>query len=158
MADVISKLNQKAADALEEGERFLAGQPMTVKGRNALAAWADGIALDEVLPNYVAQHGQTENLDVADETVPTAFLAALTDRRVLLFSRSLTGSPKELVESHDLVATTLDVVDTGDRARSRVFVFGSPSGQVFAGECGINGKALQAADAFVEAWMSAESN
>lgn len=158
MADVITKLNNKVADVLEEGERFLGGQPLTIKGRNAFSAWVDGVAVDEVLPNYVAQHGGTDALKVADDTIPSAFLAAVTDRRVLLFSRSLTGSPKELVESHDLVATTLDVVDTGDRARSRIFVFGGPSGQVFAGECGINGKALRAADAFVEAWLRAESN
>ena len=110
------------------------------------------------MPNFTTQHGQTEELRVADDNVPTAFVAAVTDRRVLLFSRSISGNAKELVEELDLAATTLDIVDSGDRARSRVFVFGTPSGQVFAGECGINGKALQAADAFVSAWLDAESN
>ena len=156
--DLISRLNERAAELLDEGEQFLGAQPMTIKGRVALSAWASSVDIGDELPNFSTQHGKVEELAVADDSVPTAFLAAVTDKRVFLFGRSITGKPKDVVETLDLNATTLDVVDTGTRARSRVFVFGTPSGKVFAGECGINGKALQAADAFVDAWLTAESN
>lgn len=156
--DALTRVKDKAAATLEDGEEFLGAQAMTIKGPVALAAWGAEVDLVESLPNYVGQHGEVAELRVADDTIPNAFLAAVTDRRVLLFSRSITGSPKELVEAHELAATTLDVVDSGDRVRSRVFVFGTPSGRVFAGECGINGAALAAADQFVDAWLSAESN
>lgn len=156
--DLISRLTERAGEHLEDGEYFLGAQPMTIKGRVAFTAWAADADLAGELPNYVTQHGSVDELSVADEALPNAFLTAVTDKRVFVFGRSITGKPKELVDTHDLAATTLDVVDTGGRARSRVFVFGTPSGKVFAGECGINGKALQAADAFVDAWLTAESN
>lgn len=156
--DLISRLHEQAGALLEDGERFLGAQPMTIKGQVALSAWASTVDVEDALPNYATQHGRVDELKVSDDTIPNAFLAAVTDKRVFLFGRSITGKPKEVVDTHELAATTLDVVDTGTRARSRVFVFGTPSGKVFAGECGINGKALQAADAFVDAWLTAESN
>ncbi len=154
--DVLERMNRRAGEVLFSGERYFGAQPMTMKGRNSVASWAAGADVPAVLPNYVAQHGAVETLQVADDAVPTAFLAAVTEKRVLLFSRSLTGKPKELVEEYDLASITLDVIDTGDKVRSRLFVFGRPSGKVFVGECGINGKALGSADMFVDAWMEAE--
>ncbi len=154
--DPVERMHTCAADVLNDDERYLGAQALTIKGRAALGAWAEDVDLESILPNYLAQHGKVEELVVADDAIPNAFLAAVTRERVLLFSRSITGKPKELVEAHDLAATTLDVVDTGDKARSRLFIFGMPSGQVFAGECPINGKALERADRFVRAWNEAE--
>ncbi len=154
--DAVERMQDRAADVLNDSERYLGAHALTIKGRSALGAWAGEVDMESAMPNYLAQHGQVDELVVADDAIPNAFLAAVTDERVLLFSRSITGKPKELVEAHDLAATTLDYVDTGDRARSRLFIFGTASGQVFAGECPINGKALEAADRFVEAWTEAE--
>jgi len=154
--DVLERMTDQAADVLENGERFLGAQPLTIKGRNALKVWASEADVMSALPNYVRQHGDIDGIDVADAAIPNAFLAAVTDKRVFVFSRSITGKPKELIETHELAATTLDVVDTGDKARSRLFVFGTLSGKVFVGECGINGKALESADAFVQGWIEAE--
>ncbi len=155
--DVVERMNQRAGEVLHSGERYFGAQPMTVKGRNSVESWAADADVMAMLPNYVAQHGTTEVLDVADDAVPSAFLAAVTEKRVLLFSRSITGKPKELVEEYDLASITLDVVDTGDKVRSRLFVFGRPSGKVFVGQCPINGKALSSANLFVDAWTEAES-
>ncbi|MGI9623621.1 MAG: hypothetical protein ACR2PK_12360 [Acidimicrobiales bacterium] len=155
--DVVIDTQERVGDVLADGEVYLGAQPMTIKSRNAFATWAEGRDLAEELPNYASQHGGTEDIQVADSTLPNAFLAAVTEDRILLFSRSITGKPRELVGEHSLVATTLDVVDFGDRVRSRLFVFGTASGQVFAGESPINGKALSSADRFVEAWVEAES-
>jgi hypothetical protein len=109
-----------------------------------------------VLPNLLAQYGKVDELVVSDEAIPNAFVAAVTRDRVLVFTRSVTGKPKELVDEYELASTTLDFIDTGDRVRSRVFIFGMPSGKVFAGQCPINGKALDDADRFVAAWIDAE--
>ncbi len=155
--DVISQMQDKVGGVLEVDEHYIGAQALTIKSRRALSAWAEEADLDGALPNLVRQHGSVDDLAVADQTIPNAFLAAVTPRRVLLFSRSITGRPRELIEEHDLVATTMDFVDTGDRARSRLFVFGMPSGMVFAGECPINGKAQDAADRFVQAWTEAEN-
>lgn len=154
--DAIALMTSRAADVLNPEEQYLGAHAMTIKGRNALSIWAGGVDLETDLANYAAKHGRIETLDVADDELPNAFLAAVTGDRLLLFSRSMTGKPRELVDQHDLVGTTLDVVDTGARARSRLFVFGMPSGRVFAGESPINGKALEAADLFVEAWRKAQ--
>lgn len=154
--EVLERMTDRVGEVLEEGERFFGAQPLTIKGRNALKAWAAEGDIMSALPNYVRQHGDIDGIDVADASIPNAFLAAVTDRRVLVFSRSLTGKAKELIDTHELAATTLDVVDTGDKARSRMFIFGTLSGKVFAGECGINGKALETADAFVQGWIEAE--
>ena len=155
--DILERMNNRASDVLDNGERYFGAQPMTIKGRSSLAAWAEQADVEGSLPNYVAAHGVVDELSVADDTIPNAFLAAVTEQRVLVFSRSLTGKPKELVETYELGGCTLDVIDQGDRARSRIFVFGTPSGEVFAGECAINGKAQTAADAFVDAWSEAVS-
>ncbi len=153
---VVERMNRRAGDALEPGERYIGAQPMTVKGASAVESWSNELDLEASLPNYVAQHGNVEGFGVVDAVVPSAFLAAVTDKRVLVFTRSVNGRPRELVETHDLATMTLDTVDEGTKVRSRVFVFGSPSGKVFVGECGINGKALGSADAFVQAWGNAE--
>lgn len=154
--DVISVMNDKLGDVLADGEKVVGAQPLTVKGSRALAAWAEGIDGDlaSLLPTYRSHHGDAEELTVADDTIPNAFVAAVTEERVLVFSRSLTGKPKELAEEYAVGEVTLDYVDTGDRVKSRVFVFGTPTGKVFAGECPINGKALTAADDFVAAWSA----
>ncbi len=153
---VVERMNRRASDALEPGERYIGAQPMTVKGAAAVASWSSDVDLKASLPNYLAQHGDVEGFGVADDSVPNAFLAAVTDKRVLVFTRSVNGRPRELVETHELAAMTLDTIDAGTKVRSRLFVFGSPSGKVFVGECGINGRALDSADAFVQAWSSAE--
>ncbi len=154
--DTVSMMTDKMGDVLGAEEDFLGAQSLTIKSSRALSAWAADADMAELLPNYLAQHGDVEELVVSDEAIPNAFLTAVTGERVLVFSRSVTGKPKELVESYDLAATTMDFVDTGDRVRSRIFVFGMPSGQVFAGECPINGKALSDADGFVASWIEAE--
>jgi hypothetical protein len=155
--DVINQMQTRAGDVLERDETYLGAHPMTIKSQDAFAAWANEVDLAEALPNYMAHHGSVHDLEIADSVLPNAFLAAVTPQRVLLFSRSMAGKPRELVADHALVATTLDIVDLGDRARSRLFVFGTASGEVFAGESPINGRALEAADRFVEAWAEAES-
>jgi hypothetical protein len=154
--DSVAMMKDKMGDVLGDQEDFIGAQAMTIKGSRALTAWAAEAEMAEVLPNYLSQHGDVDELVVADEVIPNAFLTAVTDERVLVFSRSVGGKPKELVESYELAATTMDFVDTGDRVRSRIFVFGMPSGQVFAGECPINGKALVDADNFVASWIEAE--
>lgn len=153
--DVIEMMQARVGDQLNPGERYLGAHAMTIKARRAFGLWTDGLDLHEALPAYVAEHGTVGELDVADDDVPNAFLAAVTTERLLLFSRSMTGKPRELVDQHDLPGCTLDVVDSGARVRSRVFVFGLPSGRVFAGESPINGKAIDDADRFVAAWRSA---
>lgn len=156
--DTVRVMQDKMGDLLVDDEEYLGAQAMTIKSRRALTAWAAAGDVAELLPNYLAQHGAVEELVVADEAIPTAFTAAVTGERVMVFSRSVTGKPKELVEEYDLAATTLDVVDLGERAKSRLFIFGMPSGKVFAGECPINGKALESADQFVAAWIDAEGH
>ncbi len=154
--DVIDMMQARMGDELNPGERYLGAHAMTIKARKAFGLWADGVDLGAVLSAYAAEHGNVGELDVADDEVPNAFLAAVTTERLLVFSRSMTGKPRELVDQHDLPGCTLDVADSGDRVRSRIFVFGLPSGRVFAGESPINGKALDAADRFVEAWGTAQ--
>ena len=153
--DVVEMMQARMGDELNPDERYLGAHAMTIKARRAFGLWADGVELDEVLPSYVAEHGPTLELDIADDDLPNAFLAAVTTERLLLFSRTVTGKPRELVDQHDLHGCTLDAVDTGARVKSRIFVFGLPSGRVFAGESPINGKALEAADRFVAAWGAA---
>lgn len=153
--DVVEMMQARMGDELNPEERYLGAHAMTIKARRAFGLWADGVELDDVLTSYVAEHGSVDELDVADDEVPNAFMAAVTTERLLLFSRSMTGKPRELVDQHDLHGCTLDVADTGARVKSRIFVFGLPSGRVFAGESPINGKALEASDRFVEAWGAA---
>ena len=155
--DVVSVMNDKIGEVLGDDERVVGAQALTIKGSRALATWAEGVEGDlaALLPVYRSHHGDVDELVVADDSIPNAFLAAVTEQRVLVFSRSLTGKPKELVEEYSLAETTLDFVDSGDRVKSRVFLFGTPTGKVFAGECPINGKALVGADEFVAAWAAA---
>ena len=149
--DTVSLMQTKMGDVLSGSEEYLGAQPLTIKGSRALATWADDEDMASILPNFLAQHGKVDELVVSDEAIPNAFVAAVTGDRVLVFSRSVTGKPKKLVEEYDLASTTLDFVDMGHRVRSLVFIFGMPSGKVFAGECLINGKALDEADTFVAA-------
>lgn len=155
--DVVSTMNDQMSEVLADDEQVVGAQALTVKGSRALATWAERVDADlaSLLPTYLAHHGDVDELVVADDTIPNAFLAAVTGERVLVFSRSLMGKPKELVEEFSLAETTLDYVDSGDRVKSRVFLFGTPAGKVFAGECPINGKALGAADEFIAAWAAA---
>lgn len=150
--DLLERMQRKTTDVLRPGELYLAAQPMTVRGPQSLARWAADADLAAALPNHTARHGELTELAIADQDLPNAFLVALTPLRVLVFQRSFSGRPKELVGEHERADVTLDWFDHGDRARARTFVFGLASGEVFVGDFGINGKALDSADRFVEAF------
>ncbi len=151
--DLLSKVEKSASAVLADGERYVGAQPMTVKGPAALATLLAHLEIDEALPNHVAVHGEAQELTVADTDVPNAFLAAVTGERLLVFRRSLTGRPKDLAAEYPIGSVTLDVIDHGDRARARTFVFSTADGTVFAGDAGINGDdAERAADRFVDAF------
>jgi hypothetical protein len=153
--DVIDRLHQRAGGSLDPDETYLGAQPMTVRGRHGLSSLLEGRDLDEVLSNHVARHGSISELRTSDEWVPNAFLAAVTNCRLLIFRRALGGRPKELIAEHHLDSLTLDVIDHGSRARARTYVFSLGSGEVFAGDSGVNGPALEAADRFVEVFTEA---
>jgi len=155
--NVVSRVGSAVGDVLAADEHYLGAQSLTIKGVGALTAWACEVNLVEQLPNLTRQHGNLDELAVASHDLPNAFLTAVTSQRALIFSRSISGKPRGLVHEHELATITMDFVDLGDRARSRLFVFGMASGQVFAGECPINGKSQESADRFVEAWVEAEN-
>ena len=154
--NAVEQMTRRANDALNPSEQYRGALGMTIKGRNALAVWAAGADARKALPNLVANHGDTTELNVEDDEVPNAFIAALTDERLLIFARSIGGKPKDLALEYSLDDCTLDAIDVGDRARSRIFVFATSDGSVCAGEAAINGKALEAADAFVAAWQEVQ--
>ena len=142
---------------LGEGEQYLGAQPMSVKGPKALTVLLDDLDADSALANHVRRHGSIDELAVDDEVVPTGFLVAVTNERVLVFGRSFTGRPKELAAEYPLDEVELDVVDRGERARARTFVFSRADGTVFAGDVGISGEAGVAADRFVESFAEAKT-
>ncbi len=155
-ATPVEQMTRRAGDVLGPSETFRGAQGMTIKGRNALAVWAGGTDARQALPNLVAAYGESSDLNVDDDAVPNAFIAAVTNERLLVFARSIGGKPKELALEFPLADCTLDAVDVGERARSRIFVFSKSDGSVFAGEAAINGKALESADAFVAAFQEVQ--
>lgn len=150
--DALTRVENRAGAHLEPGEHYVAAQPMTVKGPVALSNLLEGIDADAALGNYVTAHGSVDELEVVDAQVPNAFLVAVTNRRVMVFGRAMSGRPKDLVADQPLAEVTLDVIDHGDRVRARTFVFGRGDGTIFAGEAGINGSAAETADRFVAAF------
>jgi len=152
----VEQMTRRAGDELNASEQYRGAQGMTIKGRNALAVWAAGADAREALPNLVSSQGEATDLNVEDDAVPNAFIAAVTDQRLLIFGRSIGGKPKNLALEYPLGECTLDAVDVGDRARSRIFVFSTADGSVFASEVAINGKALESADEFVAAWQAVQ--
>jgi hypothetical protein len=150
-SDLLTAFEGRTYATLAGGERYVAALRLTVKGPVALTALFAGLDVATRLPNHVAAHGPIETLEVADAELPNSFIAALTDSRLLVFGRSITGKPKDLIAEHPLSELTIDVVDHGERVLARTFVFTQADGKVFAGECGINGKARDVADRFAAA-------
>ena len=143
-----------ATGALDGDERWLAAQPMTVRGPKTMASWATELDLGEVLADRGRVHpGATGTATIA-EAMPRSFVAAVTERRLALFETKFGGRPGDLLFSWPLESTSLDIVDEGDRVRSRLFLFGVADGALVAGAAGVNGKALAEADAFVEAFRA----
>ncbi len=140
------------ADALDADEHWLAAQAMTVRGPKTMAVWADEHDLAELLTDRARVHPGADGTATIGDMVPRSFAAAVTERRLVLFAVRFGGRPGEELFSWPLASTSLDVVDEGDRVRSRLFVFGVDDGALIAGAAGINGKAEADADAFVEAF------
>lgn len=143
-----------ATDDLDVGEHWLAAQAMTVRGPKTMVAWAAEHDLDELLVDRGRVHPGATGTATIPEAMPRSFVAAVTERRLVLFGTKLGGRPGDLLVSWPLASTSLDIVDEGDRVRSRLFLFGVEDGALVAGAAGVNGKALAEADAFVEAFRS----
>lgn len=141
-------------DDLEAGEHWLAAQAMTVRGPKTMLAWAAEHDLDDLLADRERVHPGATGTATIPAAMPRSFVAALTERRLVLFATKFGGRPGDLLFSWPLESTSLDVVDEGDRARLRLFLFGVEDGALVAGAAGVNGKALAAADGFVEAFRS----
>lgn len=141
-------------DTLAEDEHWLAAQAMTVRGPKAMAAWAEERDLAETLRDRARVHPGAEGTATIGDMVPRRFVAAVTERRLVVFAVRLGGRPGDELFSWSLASTSLDVVDEGDRVRARLFVFGVDDGALVAGAAGINGNAHAQADAFVEAFRS----
>lgn len=139
-------------DLLEEGELWLAAHAMTVRGPKTMTAWAAGRDLGEVLPDRRRVHPEASGTATVGEAVPRSFIAAVTERRLALFATAFGRRIGVLLFAWPLASTSLDIIDEGDRVRSRLFVFGVDDGALVAGAAGINGKALEAADVFVAAF------
>jgi len=142
------------ADALEGDEHWLAAQPMTVRGPRAMGAWAREHDLDEVLADRSRVYPGVAGTATIPEAMPRSFVAAVTERRLALFDTKLGSRPGDLLFSWPLASTSLDIVDEGERVRSRLFLFGVADGALIAGAAGVNGKALAEADAFTAAFRS----
>lgn len=141
-------------DDLAGDEHWLAAQAMTVRGPKAMVTWAAERDLDETLADRRRVHPGATGTATIPDAVPRSFVAAVSERRLAVFEVKLGGRPGDLLFSWPLESTSLDVVDEGERVRSRLFVFGVGDGALVAGSAGVNGKALADADAFVEAFRS----
>ncbi|MFN3215655.1 MAG: hypothetical protein ACE367_04100 [Acidimicrobiales bacterium] len=149
-----SLIDRIPTDDLEAGEHWLAAQAMTVRGPKTMLAWAAEHDLDDLLADRKRVHPGATGTATIPEAMPRSFVAAVTERRLALFETKFGGRPGDLLFSWPLESTSLDIVDEGDRVRSRLFLFGVADGALVAGAAGVNGKALAAADAFVEAFRS----
>jgi hypothetical protein len=141
-------------DTLDGDECWRAAQPMTVRGPKTMASWAADHDLDAVLADRARVHPEATGTATIAEAIPRSFIAAVSERRLALFDTKLGGRVGELLFSWPLESTSLDIVDEGERVRSRLFLFGVGDGALVAGSAGVNGKALAEADAFVEAFRS----
>jgi hypothetical protein len=139
---------------LGDDERWLAAHAMTVKGTRWLRDWCTTIDPAVVLQDHARHHGAGSDLQVADLGLPTGLVVAVTGQRVVVFGRSLTGRPRSIVAEWPIDQVSLDVVDSGDRVRSRLFVLGLDDGSLVAGAAGVNGAALERADTFVQAFRA----
>jgi hypothetical protein len=149
-----SLIDRLPPEALEGEERWLAAQAMTVRGPKTMTTWAADRDLAEVLVDRGRVHPGATGTATIGEPVPRSFVAAVTERRLALFATKFGGRPGDPLFSWPLASTSLDIVDEGDRVRSRLFLFGVDGGALVAGSAGTNGKALADADAFVDAFRS----
>jgi hypothetical protein len=149
-----SLIDRLPPDALEGDEHWLAAQAMTVRGPKTMTTWAADRDLTELLVDRGRVHPGASGTATIGKPMPRSFVAALTEHRAALFAAKLGGRPGDLLFSWPLASTSLDIVDEGDRVRSRLFLFGVEDGALVAGSAGTNGKALADADAFVDAFRS----
>lgn len=146
-----------ATDELAPGEQVHAAFAVTVRRGGHLERWAGEVDRAATLPEYTARHGDADPLRSADRDFPSGIIVAVTDRRLLVLGRRSFGRPGELLSAVELLSTTLDVIERGERARSWLLLFSLPDGTVLAGEAGVNGAAAAEAAAFVEAYRSASA-
>lgn len=144
-----TKIQARITDVLETGENVLAAQALTTRGARAVTEWmADHNPASE-LPTLEQTMGVAGGLVLSERRLPTGFLVVVTEERVLMFGRSVSGKPKDLIEVWARDEVVLDVIDQGNRVRSRLFFLGLPDSTCLVGEAPINGSALESADDFV---------
>lgn len=148
--DTLSKMQTRIADVLEDGENVMAAQALTTRGHRAIAEFVADTDLVEALPAMQETVGVETGLIFSERRYPTGMLAIVTEERVLLFVRSVSGKPKELLEAWCRDEVCLDAIDQGNRIKSRLFFVGLPDATCVVGEAPINGNALVESDRFVQ--------
>ena len=140
----VDRLREHAADTLEAGEQYLAAvviEPIGHKARRDDFA-RDGVIgsmIGGAISNYQAKKDSEHLGDLPPANVRMGShgaIVAATDRRFLVFDRSMTGKPGELLGSWPVAGTTVEssmhFVD-GGRVESLRFVL--PDHTLLAGEC-----------------------
>ena len=114
MQHLVDKISEQAADQLEPGEEVVAAVPVTALGYHLAteksvdnsdawfagnplrtSGWIDG-KVDQISTKFESRHQTEEFADLppADITFGShGAIVVATDRRVLVFDRSLTGKP-----------------------------------------------------------------
>lgn len=143
------RIQARIAHTLEEGESVVAAQALTNRGPRAVTTWMAQTDVVASLPGIHDRIGVESGLVLSERRFPTGFLMIMTEHRVLAFSRSVSGKPKELLDVWSNEDLVLDVIDQGSRIKSRLFFFLLPDSSVAVGEAPINGSALDESDRFV---------
>ena len=148
----LDRLRDHAADTLESGEQYLAAVVIEPIGHTARRDdfARDGI-LGGVIGGAVSKYQAKKDSEHLGELAPANIqmgnhgaIVAATDRRFLVFDRSLTGKPGDLLGSWPVAGITVESSIHhvgGGRVESLRFVL--PDHTLLAGECDymLHGKA-----------------
>ncbi len=159
----VDKAREQVSDQLQPGEEFLAAVPLRPIGDYASTAMSIGginqtpalpgldIAINQAVYKHTTRHDADNVADIprADVSFGShgAIIVAATDRRFLIFDRTLTGKPTDLLHEWPVAGITAEARShqllSGETVESLRLVL--PNHTLLAGEfdAHLNGKDAQ---------------
>jgi hypothetical protein len=147
--DLVTRMQKRAADALEPGESYVAALRVVPPG--ATSKSANPFGAFGAVGAFASAAAEARSDETTWVEVPIkGLILGLTDRRLLIFGQSLMGIPTELVASapRSSVHVEIEAGKAGPLGKTRTYRISTNDGNHVAVEANTSGPAAKRADAF----------